>query len=236
MAAKAARARMKTSATDATGPRRAANARRQGGFTLIELLVTLTLAGLLLSIVPALSGHGGDKARLSAAARSVAAALALARSDAVMRNAESAFVLDLDQRRFGLAGQALDGTLDAGLSVAMTASGAASASRGVIRFYPNGGSDGGDITLRNPAGNVTLRVDWLSGAVTATRLAVSALLSPSPPRGEGRGEGDAARGVGGREHAFIAPQRLLPSTILATQPPHPNPLPGGEREAAAAPV
>lgn len=174
MAAKAARARMKTSATDATDPRRAANARRQGGFTLIELLVTLTLAGLLLSIVPALSGHGADKARLSAGARSLAAALALARSDAVMRNAESAFVLDLDQRRFGLAGQALDGTLDAGLSVAMTASGAASATRGLIRFYPNGGSDGGDITLRNPAGGVALRVDWLSGAVTATRLAVSA--------------------------------------------------------------
>ncbi|MBY6265626.1 hypothetical protein EI613_27450 [Azospirillum sp. 412522] len=35
-------------------------------------------------------------------------------------------------------------------------------------------------------------------------------FSPSPPRGEGRGEGDA--------------RRTFPR-ILATRPPHPNPLP-----------
>ncbi|KAA0574186.1 hypothetical protein FZ983_28460 [Azospirillum sp. B21] len=48
-------------------------------------------------------------------------------------------------------------------------------------------------------------------------------FSPSPPRGEGRGEGDALRGFGkGAE-----PARLV--KILAARPPHPNPLPGGER-------
>ncbi len=186
MAARAARARMKTSATDRPRPITA-----QDGFTLIELLVTLTLAGLLLALVPALSGQGGDRARLNAGARSVVAALALARSDAVMRNADSAFVLDLEQRRFGvvgaalagsaraestLAGSALDGALDPGLAVTMTAGAAASAARGLIRFHPNGGSDGGDVTLRNPAGAVTLRVDWLTGAV-----------SVRPHTGDGRG-------------------------------------------------
>ncbi|KAA0573093.1 hypothetical protein FZ029_21795 [Azospirillum sp. Sh1] len=39
-------------------------------------------------------------------------------------------------------------------------------------------------------------------------------MSPSPPWGEGRGEGDALR-------AF--------PRVLAARPPHPNPLPGGER-------
>lgn len=162
---------MKTSATDRPRPRAG-----QDGFTLLELLVTLTLAGLLLALVPALSGQGGDRARLNAGARSVAAALALARSDAVMRNADSAFVLDLEQRRFGvagsaLAGSALDGALDPGLAVTMTAGAAASTARGLIRFHPNGGSDGGDVTLRNPAGAVTLRVDWLTGAVSVRPLA-----------------------------------------------------------------
>ncbi|KAA0571997.1 hypothetical protein FZ983_32685 [Azospirillum sp. B21] len=39
-------------------------------------------------------------------------------------------------------------------------------------------------------------------------------LTPSPPWGEGRGEGDASHGLSG---------------IRAVPPPHPNPLPGGER-------
>ncbi|SMF62777.1 two-component system, OmpR family, phosphate regulon sensor histidine kinase PhoR [Azospirillum oryzae] len=44
--------------------------------------------------------------------------------------------------------------------------------------------------------------------------ASSSLLSPSPPRGEGRGEGEARQDFRGRAAAL---------------PPHPNPLPGGER-------
>ncbi|PGH56201.1 hypothetical protein CRT60_14665 [Azospirillum palustre] len=46
---------------------------------------------------------------------------------------------------------------------------------------------------------------------------LSSDLSPSPPRGEGRGEGDAPR-------AF--------HKNPATRPPHPNPLPRGERESS----
>ena len=170
----------------------------QAGFTLIELLVTLVLAGLLLAIVPAASGRGNDKARLATAARSVAAALSLARSEAVMRNAEAGFVLDLDRRRFGLAGRALDGTLDAGLSVDLLAAGAPGGGRrGTIRFYPNGGSDGGAVTLRNPAGGVTIRVDWLSGRVTTTPWPSSA-PEGAPRASAGRGEAGTA--------AFAAPR------------------------------
>ncbi|PWC70007.1 lactate utilization protein [Azospirillum sp. TSH20] len=45
--------------------------------------------------------------------------------------------------------------------------------------------------------------------------------SPSPPRGEGRGEGEASHD---------SPEGP------ATNPPHPNPLPGGERGSAPGPV
>jgi len=61
------------------------------------------------------------------------------------------------------------------------------------------------------------------GKTLAASLASPPLSSPSPPRGEGRGEGDAQR------HAST---ELAPSAIPqtdATVPPHPNPLPGGER-------
>ncbi|CAO3428594.1 hypothetical protein [Azospirillum doebereinerae] len=62
--------------------------------------------------------------------------------------------------------------------------------------------------------------------VTAVSLLLGA--SPSPPWGEGRGEGDAWRPVaGGREPCVRVP---VPWIRHAARPPDPNPLPEGERE------
>src|SRR5262249_45918218 len=55
--------------------------------------------------------------------------------------------------------------------------------------------------------------------------------SPSPPRGEGRGEGatpSLPRGEGRGEGALVRVQPRIVSRAPA--PPHPDPLPGGERE------
>jgi general secretion pathway protein H len=41
---------------------------------------------------------------------------------------------------------------------------------GVIRFYPDGGSSGGDIDIAQPSGSgVKISVDWLVGRVTQER-------------------------------------------------------------------
>ncbi|MBP2233197.1 hypothetical protein J2847_006532 [Azospirillum agricola] len=57
-------------------------------------------------------------------------------------------------------------------------------------------------------------------------------ISPSPPRGEGGGEGDAAQGIPVTAEAppdRAGPEAPAHSEISATHPPHPDPLPGGER-------
>lgn len=150
--------------------------RTQAGFTLLELLVVLVIAGLLLGLVPPAAGRGSDGVRLRAAAHALAGSIALARSEAVLTNAEAAFALDLAARRFGVAGQRLEGSLDADLRVALTTDarsvrtdGAGNAGRGEIRFRPDGGSPGGELRVANRAGAMTIRVDWLTGRTRILR-------------------------------------------------------------------
>ncbi len=45
--------------------------------------------------------------------------------------------------------------------------------RGVIRFYPEGGSSGGDLDLERPGADATrVSVDWLMGGVSHARYAL----------------------------------------------------------------
>jgi hypothetical protein len=68
-------------------------------------------------------------------------------------------------------------------------------------------------------------------------------VSPSPPRGEGRGEGEARQDVSTEADSLPSPTDALPppvetplsDSVLAADPPHPSPLPGGEREDAPPP-
>ncbi len=143
----------------------------EGGFTLLELLVVLVIAGLLLAIVPPAAGRGSDTVRLRGAAQELAGSIALARSEAILTNVDAAFALDLAARRFGIAGQALAGRLDADLRIAMTtaASAVVGAGTGLIRFHPDGGSAGGELRIANRAGTMTVRVDWLTGRTRILR-------------------------------------------------------------------
>ncbi|MFD1623984.1 GspH/FimT family pseudopilin [Azospirillum griseum] len=151
--------------------------RTQAGFTLLELLVVLAIAGTLMSLVPPAAGRAGDGARLRGAVQALAGSLALARSAAVMSNADAVFVLDLANRRYGVSGPgggALDGRLDADLRIALTTdardtiqdgdrAGDRAGGRGAIRFHPDGGSPGGEVRVANRAGAMVIRVDWLTG-------------------------------------------------------------------------
>ena len=45
--------------------------------------------------------------------------------------------------------------------------------KGVIRFYPEGGSSGGDLDLERPGADATrVSVDWLMGGVSHARYAL----------------------------------------------------------------
>jgi general secretion pathway protein H len=103
--------------------------------------------------------------RLAAAAREVTSALRLTRSASIATNAELVWLLDVEKRSFssaaGPAERLLPPDIQAELKVAEPER--ISASRGGIRFFPDGSSTGGEIALSLKGRSVKLCVHWLTG-------------------------------------------------------------------------
>ena len=139
---------------------------RSRGFTLLELLVVLTLIGLLLVVLPPLITSGGGIG-LEVAARDLASALQRAQSRAITQNREVALVLDLNAHRYqiGPSGEAHTLPAELGLGLRTARSELVDQATGAIRFYPDGSSTGGEITLSSKARSVHVAVDWLTGRV-----------------------------------------------------------------------
>ncbi len=136
------------------------------GFTLIELLVVLVLLVAVTALAaPAFLKSGGVE--VDAAARSLAAALRRARSQAIQGNSVEAMSVDVERREYALSfdqrARKLPGDLELTLFTARSA--IEGESRGAIRFFPDGGSTGGRISVKRGARQVHVDVDWLGGRV-----------------------------------------------------------------------
>jgi general secretion pathway protein H len=141
--------------------------RRAAGVTLIELLVVLSLMALIAGMtVPMLSG-GVSGSALKGAAREVAAGLRYARSDAVATRQETRLVFDLAKRTFRIDRSARIHNLPEKVELKLfTAQSDIVNDRiGAIRFFPDGGSNGGRVTIAAGERKYEVDVDWLTGRV-----------------------------------------------------------------------
>jgi len=137
------------------------------GMSLLELLVVLLLMSLIAAMaVPYISG-GVSGSELKGAAREVAAGLRFARSDAVSSRRETRLVLDLEQRTFRVDRDARVHALpkQVDLKLFTAQSDLVDEKTGAIRFYPDGGSNGGRITIAAGERKYEVDVDWLTGRV-----------------------------------------------------------------------
>lgn len=143
---------------------------RDRGFTLLELLVVMAVLALVLLVVPPMFSGSLSRAELGSAAREVAAGLREARSRAIARNREVAFTLDVDSRRYRIDDEAAARRLPAGprLSLFTARSEQLDEVSGNIRFFPDGSSTGGRVTLGGDARRYHVVVDWLTGQVSIT--------------------------------------------------------------------
>ena len=149
------------------GRRQKVNPAAQAGFTLIELLVVTVIMVLAYSLAAPLVSSGVSGTELKASARQLAAGLRKARSEAIARRQETVLTVDVEGRRFQLSGDQRIYRLPKNVEVKLftAQSELTNANTGSIRFFPDGGSTGGRITLVANQRQYAVDVNWLTGQV-----------------------------------------------------------------------
>jgi general secretion pathway protein H len=140
---------------------------RARGVTLLELLIVLAIMALGAALVVPMLGSGVSNTELRSAARQLASGLRLARSEAVAQRRETFLVLDVAGRRFKVDRDIQEHALNKGIELKLFTAqkDLVDDKVGSIRFYPDGGSNGGRITVASGERKYEVDVDWLTGRV-----------------------------------------------------------------------
>jgi len=137
------------------------------GFTLFEILVVFVIFALVLSIVPPFLPNVIASSQAKTAARDIAANLKRIRSLAVSRQLEMTLSLDVEKKSFSIDDKEKKLALsdNSSLSIVTARSEQLSENIGRIRFFPDGSSTGGQITLSHAKKDYLIDINWLTGNV-----------------------------------------------------------------------
>ncbi|MDI1230966.1 MAG: GspH/FimT family protein [Methylobacter sp.] len=149
------------------GERHKAKSHAQHGFTLLELVVVLFVVVLGFSVIGLNLSSGSDSTEIKAAARDMVSALRYARGQALMTREETTVAIDLSDKNYTVSGKSklykIPETIDITVVTAQTElSGEGSAS---IRFFADGSSTGGRITLERGQTSWKIDINWLTGQI-----------------------------------------------------------------------
>lgn len=142
--------------------------RRARGFTLLEVIVVLVIGAAMYALILGVPFRGASVADLKSAARTLASGLRQAQTLAMVSRRDAVLTLDVEARQYTLAGESepkdLPGDIELKLFTAQSE--IESESKGAIRFYPDGSSTGGRITVKAGEREYLVDVDWLTGRVS----------------------------------------------------------------------
>ncbi len=148
---------------------------RAAGFTLLEMLAVILLIGIAAAAVSISVTQGLASTRVRAASGEVAGALRATRAQAIVQSREQHF--DVDTRAGTFSGGRSDHVaLPRGMHVSVTSAAADAPNEHTarIRFFPDGSSTGGRITLASGKREWHVNVSWLTGGVRV----VDAVVAP----------------------------------------------------------
>jgi general secretion pathway protein H len=130
----------------------------------------LVIAGLALALVGTSISSSVSSAEMRAASRKVAASLRYTRTQAILRKSEQVFVVDTENHSYQAADRPAE-KFPEGLNVELNTarSELTSESVGGIRFYPDGGSTGGNVRLEANGRIYQINVAWLTGEASLQR-------------------------------------------------------------------
>lgn len=144
-----------------------ASPHRETGFTLLEVIIVLALGALIYATVLSVPFGKASAADLKAAARSLASGLRTAQSTAMATRRDALLTVDMESREYLASGEQQAHTLPKSIELKLytAQTEVTSERRGSIRFYPDGSSTGGRITVSSGERKYLVDVDWLTGRV-----------------------------------------------------------------------
>jgi len=139
----------------------------QRGFTLLELVVVLFVVVLGFSVIGLNLSAGRETTELKAAARDIVSALRYARGEALMTHQDAALTLNLGNNSYMVSGRDKIYRIPESISVTVVTAQTEVTGRGTanIRFFADGSSTGGRITLERGKTSWKIDINWLTGQV-----------------------------------------------------------------------
>ena len=139
---------------------------RRRGFTLLEMMAVLMLMGLVAGSVAFSLGSNLKGVKTRAAVRDLTAAMRYTRGQAIVKHEQRSLEIDVDARTYQAPGRALVSLPD-GLDMKLltAASEQTGDGKGLIRFFPDGSSSGGRVTLTRDRHEWRVEIAWLTGEV-----------------------------------------------------------------------
>jgi general secretion pathway protein H len=137
------------------------------GFTLLELLIVLAIAAASFAMVGPQVSSGLSTMRLNTAANDMASALRFTRSRAISNIREAEFFLDVEGHRYRVTGRQKEYRVPESIHLKLLTaeSEIVGEGQGIIRFFPDGSSTGGRITLEAGQRKRLVDVNWLTGHI-----------------------------------------------------------------------
>ncbi len=151
------------------------------GFTLLELIIVLLISVLGFAVVGSNISSGNQSTRLQAAARDIASALRYAHGQALLTHKPVSVAIDLANNSYRISNRDKIHHLDAQIEISLTVAEEefAEGQEGSIRFFGDGSSTGGRITLEWGQQKRQIDVNWITGGVAISAATVDSLFFAS---------------------------------------------------------
>ena len=137
------------------------------GFTLLELIVVLFIVVLGFAAIGINLSSGNDSAELKVAARDIVSALRYARGQALISHRETTITLDLVKNSYTVSSRGKVYPIPKTVKVTVVTAQSEINNEGVgnIRFFADGSSTGGRITLSRGKAGWQIDINWLTGKI-----------------------------------------------------------------------
>ena len=140
--------------------------RRARGFTLIELIAVVVLLAIVLAIASLSLSKSLSSAKVRAASKDLVAALRYTRGQAIVKGEPRVLVMDLEKNSYVAPGRKpVELPKDMVLRLTTAETEQTGANSGGIRFFADGSSTGGNVSVLMGQREWRINVAWLTGEI-----------------------------------------------------------------------